>query len=42
MFIIKINKSCIITYLSIVFGMLSAVFSFSKIAFSETCFMRYV
>lgn len=41
MFIIKLNKSCFITYLGIVFGVLSASFAFSKIAFSETSFMRY-
>lgn len=41
MFIIKINKSCIITYLGIVFGVLSACFAFSKIAFSEVGYLRY-
>lgn len=41
MFIIKLNKSCLVTYLGIIFGVLSASFAFSKIAFSETSFMRY-
>lgn len=41
MFIVKLNKSCLVTYLGIIFGVLAASFAFSKIAFSETNFMRY-
>lgn len=41
MFIVKLNKSCLVTYLGIIFGVLAATFAFSKIAFSETSFMRY-
>lgn len=41
MFIVKLNKSCLVTYLGIIFGVLAVSFAFSKIAFSETNFMRY-
>lgn len=41
MFIIKINKSCIVTYLGIIFGILSIYFSFTKIAFQNIPYVRY-
>lgn len=41
MFIIKLNKSVIITYLGVVFGILSMVFAFTKMAFVEVEYIRY-
>lgn len=41
MFIVKTNKSCIITYLGLVFGVLACFFAFNKIAFTEGSYVRY-
>lgn len=42
MFIVKVHKSCLVTYLGIVFGVMSAGFAFSKMAFNvEADYMRY-
>ena len=41
MFIIKFNKSVIITYLGVVFAILSMYFAFTKIAFSEINYLRF-
>ncbi len=41
MFIIKINKSVLITYLGIIFAVIAMYFSFTKIAFTETNYLRY-
>ena len=41
MFIIKLNKSVLLTYLGVIFGVLSMYFAFSKIAFLEVSHVRY-
>jgi CDP-diacylglycerol--serine O-phosphatidyltransferase len=41
MFIVKINKSVILTYLGVVFAVISMYFSFTKIAFAEINYVRY-
>ena len=41
MFIINIKKSVLVTYLGVIFGVLSMYFAFSKMAFSEGCYLRY-
>ena len=41
MFIISFKKSVIITYLGVVFGIMSMAFAFSKIAFAEVDYIRY-
>ena len=41
MFIIKLHKSVLITYLGVIFAVISMYFALTKIAFSETCFLRY-
>lgn len=41
MFIIKLNKSCLVTYLGIVFGAMATALAFSKMAFSEVNYLRY-
>ena len=42
MFIIKLKKSTIITYIGVVFGIVSMALSFSKIAFAEIEYIRYL
>lgn len=41
MFIVKINKSVLLTYLGIVFAVIAMYFSFTKIAFAEINYLRY-
>ena len=41
MFIVKIHKSVLITYLGIIFAALSMSFAFTKIAFSDVPYLRY-
>ncbi len=41
MFIVKINKSVLITYLGIIFAIIAMYFSFTKIAFAEINYLRY-
>lgn len=41
MFIVKIHKSVLLTYLGVVFGLLSAYFAFTKMAFSEISYLRF-
>lgn len=41
MFILKINKSLLITYLGTVFGVISMYFAFSKMAFADINYLRY-
>ena len=41
MFIIKFNKSVIITYLGVVFGVISIYFAFNKMAFADIPYLRY-
>ena len=41
MFIIKLNKSVLVTYLGTVFGVISMYFAFSKMAFEEIPYLRY-
>lgn len=41
MFIVKIHKSVLITYLGIIFAVISMYFSFTKIAFVEINYLRY-
>lgn len=41
MFIISLKKSVIITYLGLVFGVVSMVLAFSKMAFAEVSYIRY-
>lgn len=40
-FFAKFNKSCLITYIGILFGVLSMYFAFIKVAFIDACFVRY-
>ena len=41
MFIIKLHKSVLVTYLGVIFGVISMYFAFSKMAFAEVPFLRY-
>ena len=41
MFIVKINKSVLITYLGVIFAVIAMYFSFTKIAFAEINYLRY-
>lgn len=41
MFFAKFNKSCLITYLGIIFGVLAMYFAFSKMALTDACYIRY-
>lgn len=41
MFIVKINKSVLLTYLGIIFALVAMYFSFTKIAFAEINYLRY-
>ncbi len=41
MFIINLKKSVLVTYLGVIFGVLSMYFAFSKMAFSEGNYLRY-
>lgn len=41
MFIVKIHKSVLVTYLGIIFAVISMYFSFTKIAFVEINYLRY-
>ena len=41
MFIVKFNKSVIITYLGVLFGIISIYFAFSKMAFADIPYLRY-
>ena len=41
MFIVKLNKSVLVTYLGAVFGVISMYFAFSKMAFEEIPYLRY-
>ena len=41
MFIVKINKSVLVTYLGIIFAIIAMYFSFTKIAFAEINYLRY-
>lgn len=41
MFIIPIKKSVIVTYLGVVFGIISMFFAFTKMAFAEVSHIRY-
>ena len=41
MFIVKIHKSVLLTYLGVIFASLSAYFAFTKMAFSEISYLRF-
>lgn len=41
MFIIKFNKSVLLTYLGVIFAAVAMYFAFTKLAFSEICYLRY-
>lgn len=41
MFIVKVHKSVILTYLGVIFAILAMYFSFTKIAFAEISYIRY-
>ena len=41
MFIINLKKSVIVTYLGIIFGIISMGFAFTKMAFAEVAYIRY-
>ena len=41
MFIIKFNKSVIITYLGVISAIVAMYFAFTKMVFSDTCYLRY-
>lgn len=41
MFIVKIHKSVLLTYLGVVFGILAAYFAFTKMVFSEISYLRF-
>ena len=41
MFIIKIHKSVLLTYLGVIFAVLSMYFAFTKMAFCETSYIRF-
>ena len=41
MFIINLKKSVLVTYLGIIFGIISMNFAFTKMAFAEVNYIRY-
>ena len=41
MFFAKFNKSCLITYLGVMFGVLAMYFAFTKMAFSDIEYVRF-
>lgn len=41
MFIIKLNKSVLVTYVGIICGVASMYFAFSKMVYSDICYLRY-
>ena len=41
MFIVKIHKSVLLTYLGVIFASLAAYFAFTKMAFSEISYLRF-
>ena len=41
MFIINLKKSVLVTYLGVIFGVISMYFAFAKMAFSDIDYMRY-
>ena len=41
MFIVKIHKSVIVTYLGVIFATIAMYFAFTKMAFSEISYLRY-
>ena len=41
MFILNLKKSVLITYLGVIFGIISMAFSFTKVAFSEVEYLSY-
>lgn len=41
MFLVKFNKSVIVTYLGVIFAVISMYFALTKMAFSEICYLRY-
>lgn len=41
MFIISLKKSVILTYLGVIFGMISMTFAFTKVAFAEIHYLSY-
>ena len=41
MFIIKVHKSVIVTYLGVIFASIAMYFAFTKMAFSEISYLRY-
>ena len=41
MFIVKIHKSVLVTYLGIIFATIAMYFAFTKMAFSEISYLRY-
>ncbi len=41
MFIVKIHKSVLLTYLGVIFAVLAFYFSFTKMAFSEISYLRF-
>lgn len=41
MFFAKFNKTCLITYIGVIFGVLSMYFSFTKMIMSDVCYVRY-
>ncbi len=41
MFIVKIHKSVLLTYLGVIFAVISMYFAFTKMAFSEISYMRF-
>lgn len=40
-FFAKFNKSCLITYIGVIFSILAMYFAFVKVAFGENCCIRY-
>ena len=41
MFIVKIHKSVLVTYLGVIFASIAMYFAFTKMAFSEVSYLRY-
>ena len=41
MFIISIRKSVLLTYLGVIFGIISMTFAFTKVAFAEINYLSY-
>ena len=41
MFIIKVHKSVLVTYLGVIFASIAMYFAFTKMAFSDVSYMRY-